>query len=200
MSGTERERENSLGHLEPIEPPRGLQVWLKLGIPALGVAIGAAFLLLALAPELRRNVFIFIGIYFVPGGIDAAPPLGVSLLGLQAEWVVAIVTYFDVWLTLFWVWNLDHLVRFDLVDRQVEKSRLRGQRLWERFPWLRVATGVGLGLFIMLPIPTTGSFTGIAIGKLLELSDATIYVASVVGTFVRVAFLAFGTAGVLWFL
>lgn len=182
-----------LPEFEPIEPPHGRAALLKIGAPVLGVLAGVVTLLAVLEPGLRRNVFTFLGAYLVPGGIDAAPPLGVSLLGLEPEWVVGLILYFDLWLTAFWVWNLDHLARFDVIDARVEKSRERAHRWWERFPWLRVATGPGLALFILIPIPTTGSFTGIAIGKLIELPDLTIYLASIAGTFVRISLLAFGT-------
>lgn len=200
MSVTDREGEEFLGRLQPIEPPRGRTVWLKLGVPVVGVFAGVVGLLTLLEPGLRGNVFGFLGIYLVPGGIDAGPPAGVALLGLEPEWVIALVTYFDIWLTLFWVWNLDHLVRFDVVQKRVQKSRERARRLWTRFPWMRVATAPGLALFITIPIPTTGSFSGIAIGKLLDLPDPAIYAASVVGTLVRITLLAYGTEGVLWFL
>lgn len=199
MSVTDRESPQTLGELEPIEPPQGREALLKLGLPVLGVLGGIAALLLLLGPELRDNVFTFLGIYLIPGGIDFGPPVAVSLLNLEPLWVVGLLTYFDLWLTLFWVWNLDHLVRFDVIDRRVEKSRRRAHSLWERFPWLQVATGPGLTLFITIPIPTTGSFTGIAIGKLIELPDPVIYMASVGGTLIRVAALAYGFEGVLWF-
>jgi uncharacterized membrane protein len=199
VSVTDREDPDGLGHLEPIDPPRGRELAYKVGIPVLGILAGVGGLLVFLAPELRSNVFTFLGIYLVPGGIDAGPPLGVSLLDLDPLWVVALVTYFDLWLTLFWIWNIDHLVRFGVIQRQVEKSRERAHGLWERFPWLRVATGPGLAVFITIPIPTTGSFSGVTIGKLIDLPDPVVYLASVGGTLVRVAALAFGAEGVLWF-
>lgn len=199
MSVTTREGEDVLGHLEPIRPPRGREIAYKIGLPVLGVLAGVAGLLALLSPELRTNVFTFLGIYLVPGGIDAGPPAGVALLGLEPLWVVGLVVYFDLWLTLFWVWNIDHLVRFDIVQRRVEKSRERAHKLWARFPWMQVASAPGLALFITIPIPTTGSFTGIAIGKLLDLPDPAIYLASVGGTLIRITALAFGTEGVLWF-
>lgn len=199
MSVTTREGEQALDQLEPIRPPRGREVLAKVGIPVLGVAAGLLGLLVLLPPELRDNALTFLGIYLIPGGIDAAPALGVSLLGLDPLWVVGLTVYFDLWLTLFWVWNLDHLVRFDVVRGRVEKSRERAHQLWDRFPWLRVATAPGLALFITIPIPTTGSFSGIAIGKLIDLPDPAIYLASVAGTFVRIVTLAYGTEGVLWF-
>lgn len=199
MSVTDRESPGKLGTLEPIEPPSGREALLKLGLPVLGVVAGIVALLLLLGVEMRENVFTFLGIYLIPGGIDFGPPVAVSLLGLDPVWVVGLLTYFDLWLTLFWVWNLDHLVRFELIDKRVEKSRARAHKLWERFPWLRVATGPGLALFIMIPIPTTGSFSGITIGKLIELPDPVIYMASVGGTLVRVAALAYGAEGVLFF-
>ncbi|PSG96178.1 hypothetical protein BRD56_11650 [Thermoplasmatales archaeon SW_10_69_26] len=199
MSATDGDERGRLGRLEPIEPPTGWRALSKIGLPVAGVLAGVAVLLLALEPELRRNVFTFIAIYLVPGGIDAGPLAGVSLLGLDPLWVIALVTYFDLWLTMFWVWNIDHLVRFGWVERRVEKTRERAHSLWKRFPWLRVASGPGLALFITIPIPTTGSFSGIAIGKLIDLPDPVTYMASVGGTMIRVAALAFGTEGILWF-
>ncbi len=192
MPDTDLADEETLPEFEPIEPPRGRWVLVKLGLPVLGVLAGITALLVTLEPGVRRNVFVFLGAYLVPGGIDAAPPLGVSLLDLEPIWIVGLIHYFDLWLTAFWVWNLDHLARFDVIDRRVEKSRQRAHQLWERFPWLRVASAPGLALFILIPIPTTGSFTGIAIGKLIELPDLAIYVASIVGTLVRISLLAFG--------
>jgi uncharacterized membrane protein len=200
VSVTTREDVPVLGEFEPLEAPRGMEAVRKIGIPVAGVLVGLLAILVFLEPGLRQDTLTFIGIYLVPGGIDAAPPFAVGVLGLSPWWTVGVVFYFDLFLTLFWVWNLDHLARFEFVDRRIEKSRQRAHSLWQRFPWLQVASGPGLALFIMLPIPTTGSFTGITVGKLIELPDPVTYLASVGATSVRVAALAFGTGGILSFL
>jgi len=186
-----------LPEFDPIEPPTGREASIKLWLPVLGVLLGVAAIWLLLEDPLRRNVLTFMGVYLIPGGIDAGPIVGVSLLDLHPLAVTGIVAYFDVFLTLFWVWNLDHLARFSLIDRRVSKSRARAHELWERFPRLRFATGPGLMLFILLPIPTTGSFTGIAVGKLLELPDWVIYVASLTATSLRVLLIALSAEGVI---
>jgi uncharacterized membrane protein len=188
-------REARLPEFDPIEPPRGLEAWIKIGIPVAGTLLGLGALFVSLAPDARQAVFSFLGVYMIPGGIDAGPVVGVTALGLHPLVVTGLILYFDLWFTLFWVWNLDHLARFDLIGNRVDKSRKRAHQLWKKFPRLRVASGPGLMLFIMIPIPTTGSFTGIAIGKLLELPDKVVYAASVAATTVRVFMLAIGAEG-----
>lgn len=175
-----------------IEPPRGPVAWYRLAVPVAGVLAGVLLLGIVLPPETFLRTLKFLGIYMVPGGIDFGPPVGVGLLGLSPTAVVGLIAYFDIWITLFWIWNLDHLGRFERVEARIEKSRARAHAVWQRLPWLKVATVPGLALFIMLPIPWTGSFTGIVIGKLIELPDPLIFVASLSGTTLRVALLAFG--------
>ncbi len=178
-----------------VHAPTGQAAWLKLVVPILGVVGGLLALYLGLPADLRLEVFTFLGTYMLPGGIDYGIPIALGALDLEPLWIVALITYFDLWITAFWVWNLDHLVRFSWIDKRVRKTRRRTHKLWERLPWLQVATGPGLALFILLPIPWTGSFGGIAIGKLIDLPDPVIYVASISGTFLRVLGLAYGWSG-----
>lgn len=180
---------------EKIEAPTGQVALFKLLLPVAGVLVGLISLFLLLADAPRRNVFLFLGAYMLPGGIDYGIPIGLGALDLAPLWIIGLITYFDLWITAFWVWNLDHLVRFGWIERRVHKSRARTHKLWERFPWLQVATGPGLALFILIPIPWTGSFAGIAIGKLLDLPDPVIYAASIAGTFLRVTVLTYGWSG-----
>lgn len=196
MTVTTREEDVSLPPAEEIEPPSGRWAWYRVAIPVVGVLAGLRGLWLGLSESLRPRVFSFLGLYMLPGGIDFGIPIGVGALDLEPWWILLLIFYFDVWITAFWVWNLDHLVRFDWIDKRVHKSRARAHSLWERFPRLQVATGPGLAAFILLPIPWTGSFAGIVVGKLIDLPDPVIYVASLGGTAVRVAMLAYGSAGV----
>jgi len=184
---TQREDSPAGAQRAPLVPPTGTVARVRLLVP-IGAALGGMIgLMLALGPEGRADVATFAAIYAVPGGIDAAVPAAVAILGLQPVPVILLVAYFDACLTLFWLWNLDHLVRFQRVDRMVARSRDRADALWERRAWLRIASGWGLAAFIFLPIPGTGSFSGIVIGKLIDLRPATIFLASLVGTGARVA-------------
>ncbi len=178
-----------------ITPPTGKLAWYRLAIPLSGLLVGMSVLFTVLESGFRNRIFAFLAVYLLPGGIDYGVPIGVGVLDIPAPWVIGVVAYMDLWVTLFWVWNLDHLTRFSWVDDRVRESRERTSRLWERFPRLRVATAPGLILFILLPIPWTGSFVGIVVGKLIGIKDAEVYVASVVGTFLRVLALAYGS----WF-
>lgn len=195
MTVTPREDTVELPPAKEIEAPTGRVAYLKLALPVLGVLAGLAALFVFLPDDVRAGVFTFLGAYILPGGIDYGIPIGLGALDLEPIWIVGLVTYFDLWITAFWVWNLDHLVRFSWIEDRVHKSRAKTHKLWERFPWLQVATGPGLALFILIPIPWTGSFGGIVIGKLLDLPDPVIYAASVTGTFFRVLGLAYGWAG-----
>ncbi|MDX1612502.1 MAG: small multi-drug export protein [Candidatus Thermoplasmatota archaeon] len=195
MTVTEREDTGTLAEVEDLEPPQGKLALYELLVPVVAVLAGFGALYLLLEGTLRRNVFAFLGAYILPGGIDYGIPLAVQILDLEPWWILGLVTYFDLWITLFWVWNFDHLVRFQWMEERVHKSRAKAHKLWERFPWLRVASGPGLALFILLPIPWTGSFGGIVVGKLIELPDRVIFFASVAGTAMRVSALAWGWAG-----
>lgn len=177
-----------------IEPPAGPVALYRLVIPVAGVFGGLLLLALVLPPDRFLDTLKFLGIYMVPGGIDFGPPIGVVLLGFPPFTVVALILLFDVWITLFWLWNLDHLARFERIEARVEKSRARAHVVWQRLPWLRLASVSGLAFFIFLPIPWTGSFSGIVIGKLIELPDLLIFAASIVGTTMRVSLLAYGVS------
>lgn len=193
MPVTPRENAPSLPSAARIEPPRGPIAGYRFVVPILGVLAGVLALYLFLDPTTRAAFLAFLGIYVLPGGIDYGIPIGIGLFGLPPLWVIAAVTYMDMWITLFWVWNLDHLTRFSWVDNRVHKSRGKTARLWKRFPRLRFATAPGLALFIVLPIPWTGSFVGVVAGKLIGLKDLELFVASVTGTFLRVLALTYGS-------
>lgn len=175
-----------------IEPPRGRVARLEFFLPIGALLAMAVLLALVLSRGTMWSVIRFGGLYILPGGIDFAVPFAVTVLDLTPWQVLLLTMYVDAWVTLFWLWNLDHLTRFERVDRMVTKSRARADKLWARRPWLRFASGVGLALFILIPLPGTGSFTGIVAGKLIELPPWEIWTASIVGTSVRVAALAFG--------
>lgn len=194
MTVTQRGDDVSLPSAHRIRPPTGRLAWYRLAIPILGVTLGLLALVLLLPVAFRNRLFGFLALYILPGGIDYGIPIGIGMLDLPAAWVIGLVTYMDLWITLFWVWNLDHLTRFSSVDDRVHKSREKTLDLWERFPRLRVATSPGLALFIVLPIPWTGSFVGIVVGKLIGLRNVEVYLASVSGTFLRVLILTYGSA------
>lgn len=196
MPVTEREDQPSLPPAAILEPPSGRIAWYRVAIPLLGVLAGLGAISL-LEPSLRTRSYSFLGMYMLPGGIDYGIPIGVGILDLSPIWIVGLVTFFDLWITLFWVWNLNHLTRIDWIDDRVHKSRERAWDLWSKFPRLRVATAPGLAAFILLPIPWTGSFAGIVVGKLIGLKDLEVYLASITGTLGRVILLAFGSAGVI---
>ena len=179
-----------------IEPPRGRAAKLRFFLPISGVMVGATVLMLVVNTETRLDLLKFAAVYFMPGGIDFAVPIGVAV-GLTPLFIVLVALYFDSWITLFWIWNLDHLTRFARISRMVEKSRARADKVWAKHTWLRVASGWGLALFIFIPLVGTGSFTGIIAGKLIELPTRTIWLASVLGTAVRVSILGFGTDALL---
>ncbi len=191
---TTREDASSLPPAARIKPPRGPIAGYRFLVPILGILAGALALFLFVEPELRTRLFTFVGIYLLPGGIDYGIPVGIGVFEIPPAWVIAAVTYMDLWVTLFWVWNLDHLTRFSWIDERVAKSRHRTARLWDRFPRLRFATAPGLTLFILLPIPWTGSFVGVVAGKLIGLKDLELYLASIAGTFLRVITLTYGSA------
>ena len=147
----------------PLPPPTGMRAVLALAVPLLGVAIGVAYIWLALPAQEAQAIARFAFTYILPLGIFWAGPVNVAL-GLSPTVLVLTVFYFDAWFALFWIWNLDHLVRFRRIRAFVDRSTARAWRVFSRHRWM-ARSSIGAVLVVVgLPLPGTGMVSGIVLG------------------------------------
>ncbi|MDQ7859840.1 MAG: small multi-drug export protein [Armatimonadota bacterium] len=158
--------------------------WL-LGLPPAQQAVGLAALTLLPWIELRGSIPVAIALGW--------HPLTAAALAVAVNCLLVPPTYFGLeWFYARW------LSRVSLVRRVVEGVRGRGGALVERYELL------GLALFVAVPLPGTGAYSGTALAWLVGLPRwraMAAVAAGVAGAGVAVTLLATGAAVALrrWF-
>ncbi|GBR72578.1 small multidrug export protein [Candidatus Termititenax aidoneus] len=121
------------------------------------------------------------------------PPLAVLLLSVAGSWLPAFFVVF----ILEYVEPFLRKIKFlnDLLDRVYAKTRAKSEQIQKWEFW-------GLILFIGVPLPGTGVWTGSLAGYLLGLSRRKIILASLLGTtlagLAMVLILTLGISGFNW--
>ncbi|MDR1323668.1 MAG: small multi-drug export protein [Candidatus Margulisbacteria bacterium] len=127
------------------------------------------------------------------GFLAGLPPMAVFFLSVAGSWLPAFFVVF----VLEHVEPLLRKIKFlnDLLDRVYAKTRAKSEQIQKWEFW-------GLILFIGVPLPGTGVWTGSLAGYLLGLSRRKIILASLLGTalagLAMVLILLLGVSGFNW--
>jgi uncharacterized membrane protein len=111
-------------------------------------------------------------------------PAVVPGLALSTWELVAVVSFMSVLTAFVYAYNLDLFERVPRVGPWLRRARMGASRSLRQHPWVRRLATVGLGVFVLLPLPGSGSLGGCLIGRLIGLRPLR-------------TFLATGIAGVL---
>jgi uncharacterized membrane protein len=119
-------------------------------------------------------------IFELRGGI----PLALFEYDLHWYWAFPICFVGNLLPVPFLLWFLDRAVRIlgrveffrRLIDWFLERSRRKG-KLAERYGW------VGLALFVAVPLPVTGAWTGSVVAYLLGIESKRAFLAIALGVF-----------------
>lgn len=150
-----------------------------------------------------RDLLLLIGITIVPAiELRGSIPVGLAR-HLHPAWVVAVAVAANCLIIppAFLVLDLTYdrwLSRFGIIRRQVDRVRRAGTRLVERYELL------GLTLFVAVPLPGTGAYSGVLLAWLLGMrrqASMLAIAAGVVIAGIAVLLIASGVlAGLRWLL
>ena len=104
-------------------------------------------------------------VVFGKAALDGADwlTLGTWDLALIVMWVNAASAF-------FYTWNLDLLERVPKMGPALQKMREDAQLTVAERPWIRRMSTVGVGLFVISPLPGSGALGGSMVGRLIGLS------------------------------
>jgi hypothetical protein len=130
--------------------------------------------------------------------------LGPAALGDQisvlSTWDLAlIVMYLTAASSFFFAYNLDLLHRVPLVGPPLRRARLNAVKALKERPWIRRWATLGVGIFVFLPLPGSGSLGGSIVGGLLGLRRFTCFVTvTAAGVLVCLLYAWFGASAAGW--
>lgn len=113
--------------------------------------------------------------------------LGPAVVGIHgfdnvSTWgLVAVAAFMTVVTTFFWVYNLDLLERVPKVGPALKRARSRMSEFLKGRRWLRRAAVFGTGLFVLLPLPGSGTLGGSLLARLLGLTRLAAFLSVALG-------------------
>lgn len=133
--------------------------------------------------------------------------LGTSVILGPAAWGPGVLKDLPTWdlaFVVMWLsvatgflfsYNLDLLHRLPLVGPWLGRARAGAvHQLGER-PWIRRWAAAGVGVFVFLPLPASGTIGGSVMGRLLGLRRFPCFLAVSLGSIAAAALYAYGGAG-----
>lgn len=108
------------------------------------------------------------------------------------EQLAGMVLYLDVMTVCVLVFHLGFLFKLPMLGKKLEVLVANGHALLEATPWMKRATFLGLILFVMTPLASTGSVGGSILGRLLGMSRLGTFIGVVLGNILGIFAMYFG--------
>ncbi|MFM8980947.1 MAG: small multi-drug export protein [Planctomycetia bacterium] len=181
-------------------PPRGWRraalVLGPLGVTALAWAVTWMLGGSRLANESLVAAGLFLTI------VGATVILGPSVVGqdygfghLTTWQLVGVTAFMTVVTAFFWTYNLDLLERIPRLGPILRRSRMRMAGGLAEHPWIRRLAVFGVGFFVLLPLPGSGTLGGSLVARIVGLKRKVGFLAvSAGGLAVTVVYGQFGDA------
>jgi uncharacterized membrane protein len=156
----------------------------RFGLLSLGVLAGTAALLFgwaaregweSLAPLPAAAVLVWISPFTIFGGAIEDAPYNAWGLSLIA-WVL------DLLASVALLAGLPLLARLPVTGATISRMRERAFTALDRYPGLERMAFLGVGLFVFLPIPGSGSVIGTLVGQIIGLSRTGTLIVVAIGT------------------
>lgn len=156
----------------------------RFGLLSLGILIGTAVLLFgwaaregwqSLAPLPAAAVLVWISPFTIFGGAIEDAPYNAWGLSLIA-WVL------DLLASVALLAGLPLLARLPVTGAAIARMRERAFTALDRYPGLERMAFLGVGLFVFLPIPGSGSVIGTLVGQIIGLSRTGTLIVVAIGT------------------
>jgi hypothetical protein len=118
-----------------------------------------------------------------------------SAAKLDATTLVALAAYFCVATTFFWAFNLELAERIPWFGPRVARIHDAAANALHRHAWIRRWATIGVALFVISPLPGSGTIGGSIVGRLAGLSRLATFLAVSIASLVVVAvYASFGGA------
>jgi uncharacterized membrane protein len=117
--------------------------------------------------------------------------LGDKVFDLQLNtWALAyIVMYVNAVSAYFYAYNLDLLQKVPKIGPYMRRARMNSVAMLRQRPWIRRWAVVGVGLFVLTPLPGSGALGGALMGRIVGVSKrATTISVAVAGVIVAGAY------------
>lgn len=185
----------------PIKVPEQAKVhagpWGRAGLlllPVAAAAVGYLLVLLLASPRAANQALLVGGIFLTFVGPSVI--FGAAGFDALGTWqVAAVVASFSVLTAFFYAYNLDLLERVPKVGVWLRRVSISTRRTLTARPWIRRWATFGVGFFVLLPLPGSGTLGGSLMGRLVGLSPrATFGAVGVAGILVSIAYGGFGQA------
>jgi uncharacterized membrane protein len=166
---------------------------LLLG-PVAAAGVGYGLLFLFAGPRAANQALLVGGIFLTFVGPTVI--FGSARFDALSTWpVVAVVAVFSCLTAFFYAYNLDLFERVPKVGTWLRRVTLRTRKTLSARPWIRRWATIGVGFFVLLPLPGSGTLGGALMGRLVGLTPfATFGAVSVAGVLVAAAYGGLGTA------
>jgi len=133
---------------------------------------------------LLSDILTIIGITLIPlAELRGSIPLGILHYGLNTGLVFALCTLTNILIYFPYIWLLDLLYkrllsRWEPFERYLSRTRRRGE------PVIRKYGAWGLLVFVAIPLPTTGVYTGALLAWLLGVNRHQGLLAVIIGVLI----------------
>lgn len=117
--------------------------------------------------------------------------LGDQVIDLHlGTWHLAyVVMYVNAASAFFYAYNLDLLQKVPKVGPYMRRARANAVTMLRQRPWIRRWAVVGVGLFVITPLPGSGALGGALMGRIVGVSKrATLVSVSIAGVLVATAY------------
>jgi uncharacterized membrane protein len=108
-------------------------------------------------------------------------PTVVPEIGLTTWQLVAIVAWVTIAETYVYAYNLDLLERVPKIGPWIARARRDARRTLRERPWIETMAATGVGLYVFLPLPASGTLGGALIGHVIGLAPFKSFVATSLG-------------------
>lgn len=179
----------------PLDPPVGF--WRRVAY-LLGPFFATAFVLggIYLFTDLwtLNEVWITGAISLIGAGttvIFGEAALGDQVIDLKLNtWQLAyVVMYVNAASTFWYTYNLDLLQRVPKIGPALRRARRNAALMLNQRKWIRRWAVVGVGLFVITPLPGSGALGGALVGRIVGVTKrATFISVSVAGVIVSIAY------------
>jgi len=117
--------------------------------------------------------------------------LGDKVVDLKLDtWQLAyVVMYINAASTFWYTYNLDLLQRVPKIGPALRRARHNAALMLIQRPWIRRWAVVGVGLFVITPLPGSGALGGALVGRIIGVTKrATFISVAIAGVIVSVAY------------
>ncbi|MDY7031039.1 MAG: small multi-drug export protein [Thermodesulfobacteriota bacterium] len=141
-----------------------------------------------------RYLFGLVLITFLAGKFVILIPLMQSMPMFSPMCIAAMVVVIESCIAFFLLINLEFLFKLPWVGVGLKNMEDNGRATLSQHHWIRRMTIFGVILFVILPLPGTGSIGGIIVSRLVGLSRSMSFIAVFIGTAIGTYAMAIGAS------